>query len=41
MKLDELSNDELLARLRAHVRRGNTWLVGLLEYLAEMDARHA
>ncbi len=38
-KLGELSNDELLARLRAHVGRGNVWLAGLLAYLAEVDAR--
>ena len=38
-KLGDLSNDELIARLRAHVGRGNEWLVGLLGYLAEVDAR--
>ena len=38
-KLGELSNDELLARLRAHVGRGNVWLIGLLAYVAEVDAR--
>jgi len=38
-KLGDLSNDELLARLRAHIGRGNVWLVGLLAYLAEVDAR--
>ena len=38
-KLGDLSNDELIARLRAHVGRGNVWLVGLLVYLAEVDAR--
>ena len=38
-KLGGLSNDELIARLRAHVGRGNVWLVGLLAYLAEVDAR--
>ena len=38
-KLGALSNDELLARLRAHVGRGNVWLIGLLAYLAEVDAR--
>ncbi len=38
-KLGDLSNDELLARLRTHVGRGNTWLAGLLAYLAEVDAR--
>ena len=38
-KLGDLSNDELLARLREHVGRGNVWLVGLLAYLAEVDAR--
>ena len=39
--LEELSNDELVARLRAHVGRGNGWLVDLLAYLAEVDARRA
>ena len=38
-KLGDLSNDELLARLRTHVGRGNVWLAGLLAYLAEVDAR--
>ncbi len=38
-ELGDLSNDELIARLRAHVGRGNEWLVGLLSYLAEVDAR--
>jgi len=37
--MGDLSNDELLARLRTHVGRGNTWLAGLLAYLAEVDAR--
>ena len=41
MKLEELSNGELFARLRAHVGRGNTWLVELLAYLAEIDTRRA
>jgi len=41
MTLDRLTTDELLARLRAHVGRGNVWLVGLLAYLGEMDARRA
>ena len=39
IKLGDLSNDELMARLRAHVGRGNEWLAGLLGYLAEVDAR--
>ena len=38
-KLGDLSNDELLARLRTHVGRGSVWLVGLLAYLGELDAR--
>ena len=38
-ELGDLSNDELIARLRAHLGRGNVWLVGLLAYLAEVDAR--
>ena len=38
-KLGDLSNDELIARLRAHVGRGNEWLVRLLAYLGEVDAR--
>ena len=38
-KVGDLSNDELLDRLHAHVGRGNAWLVGLLAYLAELDAR--
>ncbi len=38
-KLGDLSNDELLARLRTHVGQGNVWLAGLLAYLAEVDAR--
>ena len=38
-KLGALSNDELLARLRDHIGRGNVWLAGLLAYLAEVDAR--
>ncbi len=38
-RLGELSSDELLARLRVHVGRGNVWLAGLLAYLAEVDAR--
>ena len=38
-KVGDLSNDELLVRLRGHVGRGNAWLVGLLAYLAELDAR--
>ena len=38
-KLGELSNEELIARLRAHVGRGNVWMVRLLAYLAEVDAR--
>ncbi len=39
IKLGDLSNDELLARLRAHLGRGNVWLAGLLVYLGEVDAR--
>ena len=39
MNLERLSNDELLARLRAHVGSGNVWLVQLLVYLTEVDAR--
>jgi len=39
MKLEDLSDEELLARLRAHVGRGNIWLVHLLVYLAELDER--
>ena len=39
IKVGDLSNDELLARLRAHLGRGNGWLAGLLAYLAEVDAR--
>ena len=39
IKVGDLSNDELLARLRIHVDRGNIWLVGLLAYLGELDAR--
>ena len=41
MELEELSNGELFARLRAHVGRGNAWLVELLAYLAEIDTRRA
>ena len=39
IKVGDLSNDELLARLRSHVGRGNVWLAGLLAYLGEVDAR--
>ena len=38
-KLGDLSNDELLARLRGHLGRGNVWLAGLLVYLGEVAAR--
>ncbi len=38
-ELGDMSNDELLARLRAHVGRGNIWLARLLAYLGELDAR--
>ena len=38
-KPGDLSNDELLPRLRAHLGRGNVWLAGLLVYLGEVDAR--
>ncbi len=38
-KLGDLSNDELLVRLRAHLGRGNVWLAGLLAYLGEVDDR--
>ena len=39
IRVGDLSNDELLARLRDHVGRGNVWLAGLLAYLGEVDAR--
>jgi len=39
IKVGDLSNSELLARLRAHLGRGNAWLAGLLAYLGEVDAR--
>ena len=39
IKVGNLSNDELLVRLSKHVGRGNVWLVGLLVYLGELDAR--
>jgi RuvA, C-terminal domain len=34
------SNEELLARLRAHLGKGNMWLARLLVYLGEVDRRH-
>ena len=38
-ELGNLSNEELLARLRAHVGNGHAWQAGLIAYLAEVDAR--
>ena len=39
IELGDLADEEVLARLRRHVGRGNIWLAGLLAYLAEVDAR--
>ncbi len=38
-KLGELSKDELLARLEAHVGTGHVWQAGLIAYLAEVEER--
>ncbi len=38
-KLGDLTNDELLARLSAHVGKGHIWQARLLEYLGEVEAR--
>jgi hypothetical protein len=35
----DLSNDELLARLEAHVGEGHVWQAGLIAYLAEVEER--
>jgi 5-methylcytosine-specific restriction endonuclease McrA len=38
-KLGELSDEQLLARLRAHVGKGHVWQAGLIAYLAEVEDR--
>ncbi len=38
-KLGDLTNEELLARLSAHVGKGHVWQARLLEYLGEVEAR--
>ncbi len=38
-KLGDLTNDELLARLNAHVGNGHVWQARLLEYLGEVEVR--
>ena len=37
--MGDLSNDELLARLEAHVGNGHVWQAGLIAYLAEVEER--
>jgi len=37
--LGDLSNEELLARLRAHIGTGHAWQARLIEYLAEVERR--
>ncbi len=38
-KLGDLSDEELLARLRGHVGKGNVWCAKLIAYLVEIDER--
>ena len=38
-KLQDLSNEELLARLHAHVGNGHVWQARLIAYLAEVEDR--
>ncbi|MBN9164871.1 MAG: hypothetical protein J0I07_28165, partial [Myxococcales bacterium] len=38
-KLGDLSDEELLARLRGHVGKGNVWCAELIAYLVEVDER--
>ena len=38
-KLGDLSDEELLARLREHVGKGNVWCAKLIAYLVEVDER--
>jgi len=37
--LGDLSNEELLARLRAHIGTGHAWQARLIDYLAEVERR--
>jgi len=44
--LGELSNEELLARLRSHIAKGHAWQATLIVYLADderrtLDVEHA
>ena len=38
-KVGDLSDEELLARLRGHVGKGNVWCAELIAYLIEVDER--
>ena len=38
-KLGDLSDDELIVRLRGHVGKGHVWLAELIAYLVEVEER--
>ena len=38
-KVGDLSDEELIARLRGHVGKGNVWCATLIAYLVEVDER--